>query len=122
MNNADIKTTFISKYGKDSKMYGHVIDIKLWLQFDAFDSATVGSAILGIGDVLWLSHDIYNNGVQGLYVLIAALFILGNVLLVVGLRQHHMRGKTNKARRLNEKLDRKEHVDKVLEQELNSIM
>jgi hypothetical protein len=56
---------------------------------DEFDSATIGSIILGIGDIVWLSHDIMKNGMTHAYVIIALLFLVGNILLIVGLRQHH---------------------------------
>lgn len=56
---------------------------------DEFDSATIGSIILGIGDIVWLSYDVMKNGFGNTYMFIALLFLIGNVLLVVGLRQHH---------------------------------
>ncbi len=56
---------------------------------DDFDYATYSSILLGIGDVLWLTHDIMRNGMNGDYMVIGTIFLLGNLGLVIGLRKHH---------------------------------
>lgn len=81
---------------------------------DEFDSATVGSVILGIGDIVWLSHDIAKNGFTTVYFVIAMLFLIGNVMLVIGIRQHH----TN-IKRKADKRKYKRSVKKLINREVN---
>lgn len=88
---------------------------------DDFDSATAGSVILGIGDFVWLSHDIIVNGINGSYVIIGLLFLVGNIVLMVGLKQHHNRALRNRARRLKAKEDAKLLVNAMIDSELNSL-
>mgnify|MGYP003402293683 CR=1 FL=1 len=78
--------------------------------YDEFDAATVGSVILGIGDIIWLSKDILHNGFGTTYGIIAFIFLLGNVLLVVGLRQHHERANTIKNKKKESKKVNLKHV------------
>ncbi len=68
------------------------------LKIDEFDSATYGSLVLGLGDVIWLSKDILHNGFNAVYLIIAILFLIGNITIVVGLRQHslHIAGFKNR--------------------------
>ena len=59
------------------------------LRIDDFDYATYSSILLGIGDILWLAHDIASRGFNGHYAVIGAVFLMGNLGLVIGLRKHH---------------------------------
>lgn len=58
---------------------------------DDFDYATYSSMLLGVGDVLWLAHDIMTRGIHFNYIVIGLLFLIGNLGLAVGLRKHHKR-------------------------------
>ena len=78
--------------------------------YDEFDAATVGSVILGIGDIVWLSKAILLNGFGNTYSIIAILFLVGNALLIIGLRQHHERAKDVKAKKKIVKKDNEKHI------------
>lgn len=58
-------------------------------KLDDFDSATIASVILGIGDITWLTHDIMRNGFSWMYFIIGMLFLIGNIGLAIGLYQHN---------------------------------
>jgi len=88
------------------------------LKIDDFNSATYGSLILGVADIIWLTKDILHNGSSNIYSLIALLFLIGNTVLMIGLYQHskHLRAlksrkNTNKQRiqELEERLERMEN-------------
>ncbi|CAB4212649.1 hypothetical protein UFOVP1437_50 [uncultured Caudovirales phage] len=78
--------------------------------YDEFDAATVGSVILGVGDIVWLSKDVIHNGFGTAYGVIALLFLVGNILLVVGLRQHHERANMVAKRKQLVKEDIEKHI------------
>jgi hypothetical protein len=67
-----------------------------------YDYASIGSLILGAGDVIWLTKDILHNGYVTTYGIIATSFLLGNLLLVYGLHIHHKRAMFHRARRREE--------------------
>lgn len=56
--------------------------------FDDFDVATLASIVLGLGDLMWLAHDIHRNGFSTMYTIIGFTFLMGNVFLALALRQH----------------------------------
>lgn len=87
--------------------------------FDDYDSATIGSVILGIGDIVWLSYDVVKNGFTTPYMVIALLFLIGNILLIVGLSQHHAHIKSINASRKQRKADKEDSIIHALEQEAN---
>ncbi len=58
-------------------------------KIDDFDYATYSSLLLGLGDILWLAHDISTRGMNLSYVIIGTIFMLGNIGLAVGLKKHH---------------------------------
>jgi len=99
----------------------HAHTLVLKLTFDEFDSATFGSIILGIGDIAWLTFDVMKNGFNPVYAFIMLTFFIGNVLLVIGLHQHHVKSKNvkvNKAKRLRRT---KAQMRLDVERELNGI-
>ena len=99
----------------------HAHTLVLKVTFDEFDSATIGSVILGVGDIVWLTKDILHNGIGLAYTSIALLFLVGNVLLVIGLHQHHVKTNTvkvNKAKRLRRT---KAQMRLDVERELNGL-
>jgi len=78
--------------------------------YDEFDAATVGSVILGIGDIVWLGKDVIHNGFGTTYGIIAMLFLVGNILLIVGLRQHHETAREVKAKKKIIKKDNEKYI------------
>ncbi len=72
-------------------------------KIDDFDYATIGSVVLGIGDITWLIHDILKNGFIGNYVVIALMFLIGNIILIVGFQIHSKNIKELKAKRIRQR-------------------
>lgn len=84
---------------------------------DEYGYATYGSVVLGIGDIVWLSKDIIHNGFVLTYGIIALLFLVGNVILVLGLHEHHKHIKESKANR--RELKKVKHDDLKNESTMN---
>jgi Flp pilus assembly protein protease CpaA len=86
-----------------------------------FDYATIGASLLGIGDVIWLTHDILKNGWGGAYELIVFMFFIGNVMIVWGLHLHHKRAMYHRARRNRQIMDIEYTLRKQLAEEFAEI-
>ncbi len=100
-----------------TRQYTVLDKFKKFIKVDDFDTATIGSVVLGIADIIWLSHDITKNGTADVYNIIGFMFLLGNILLVIGFRQHHIQLAAAKARRL----DRKECKDELADEHLEHL-
>ncbi len=49
----------------------------------------VSSMILGLGDIIWVAHDICANGFNLSYLIIGILFLIGYCGLAYSLHSHH---------------------------------
>lgn len=67
---------------------------------DDFNISCYASVVLGSADIIWIIRDISHNGFDGVYAVIATLFLIGNIGLALGLRSHY-----NKLNRLKCKKD-----------------
>ena len=86
-----------------------------------FDYATMGSLVVGVADVVWLTHDILANGFGSAYSVVGTLLLIGNIMAVYGLHIHHKRAMHHRLRRRQAALEQEYKIRKELEAEFNGI-
>lgn len=109
-------------------MRNYITDLKNKLfsydpsSFNDFDYATIGSLVLGLGDITWLVKDVAHNGFGAVYGSIALLFLIGNIMTVWGLHIHHKRAMYHRNRRRLERLAKEHAVRQELADEQNECL
>ena len=57
---------------------------------DTIELSLIASLCALVADMIWLLHDVFNNGISVVYCTVFLGLLLGNVITIIALYRHHI--------------------------------